>query len=88
MFLAELREKHDVGQALFLGDTAPWLYAAFHRQDLRFQYERHENQNAVERVVIQEKRRTNQFGDTFSHAGPATAETWLLAEAFRQNQLI
>jgi len=37
MFLAELREKHLVGDALFLADSAPWLQAALDRHGLRFQ---------------------------------------------------
>jgi len=50
MFLAELREKHLVDDALFLVDSGPWLHAALHRHGLRFQYERHGNRNSVERV--------------------------------------
>jgi len=31
MFLAELRERHLVNDALFLVDSAPWLQATLHR---------------------------------------------------------
>jgi transposase-like protein len=36
MFLAELREKHCVDNAVFLVDSAPWLHAALHHHSLRF----------------------------------------------------
>ncbi len=49
MFLAELREKHLIDDALFLADSAPWLQAALHRHGLDYRYEKH-NRNSVERV--------------------------------------
>ena len=88
MFLAELREKHLVDDAVFLVDGAPWLQAACHRHGLRFQHITHGNRNAVERVFREVKRRTNQFSNTFCHAKPSTAENWLQAFAFAWNQLI
>ena len=87
MFLSELREKHLVGDAIFLVDGAPWLQAACHRHVLRFQHVTHGNRNAVERVFRELKRRTNQFSNTFSHVEPSTAENWLQAFAFAWNQL-
>jgi transposase-like protein len=39
MFLAELREKHFVDDALFLVDSAPWLQAALHQHGLDYRYE-------------------------------------------------
>lgn len=81
MFLSELREKHDVVDAVFLVDGAPWLQTALDRNGLRFQHETHGNRNAVERVYWEVKRRTSSFANTFSHADPTTAETWLLAHA-------
>jgi len=39
MFLAELREKHLVDDALFFVDSAPWLQVALHRHNFRFRYE-------------------------------------------------
>jgi transposase-like protein len=88
MFLAELREKHLVDDAIFLVDGAPWLQAACHRHGLRFQHITHGNRNAVERVFREVKRRTNQFSNCFSHAEADTVENWLQAFAFAWNQLI
>jgi transposase-like protein len=88
MFLSELREKHQVGDAVFLVDGAPWLQAACHRHGLRFQHITHGNRNAVEHVFRKVKRRTNQFSNMFSHVEPSTAENWLQAFAFAWNQLI
>ncbi len=50
MFLNEFREEHDVEDAVFLVDSAPWLKAALHRYGLRFRYEKHGNRNAVEHL--------------------------------------
>ena len=88
MFLAELREKHLVDDALFLVDSAPWLQAALHRHGLDYRYEKHGNRNSVERVFRELKRRTNQFSNCFSHAEAETVENWLQAFAFAWNQLI
>lgn len=88
MFLAELRDKHLVDDALFLVDSAPWLQAALDRHGLRFQYEHHGNRNSVERVFREVKRRTNQFSNCFSHAEAETVENWLQAFAFAWNQFI
>jgi transposase-like protein len=88
MFLAELREKHLVDDAIFLVDGAPWLQAACYRHSLRFQHVTHGNRNAVERVFKELKRRTEAFANHFRHADPNTAETWLQAFAVCFNQLI
>ena len=88
MFLAELREKHLVDDAIFLVDGAPWLQAACHHHSLRFQHVTHGNRNAVERVFKELKRRTEAFANHFRHAQPNTAETWLQAFAVCFNQLI
>ncbi len=88
LFLRELREKHDVTDAVFLVDSAPWLQAALHRHGLRFQTETHGNRNSVERVFREVKRRTTQFSNTFSHADPDTAESWLQAYAVYHNATI
>jgi putative transposase len=45
------------------------------------------NRNAVERVFKEVKRRTSSFGNSFSHAQPTTAETWLQAVAVWWNSL-
>jgi len=87
IFLRELREKHNVEDALFLVDDAPHLKAALHRTGLRFQVDRHGNRNAVERVFREVKRRTSSFSNYFSHVQPNTAETWLRAFAVWWNSL-
>ena len=87
IFLGELKQKHDVEDAEFLVDGAPWLHAALHRHGLRFQHVTHGNRNAVERVFKELKRRTDQFSNHFRHADPDTAESWLQAFAFSENQL-
>jgi len=87
IFLSELREKYLVEDALFLGDSAPWLQAALHRHGLDYRYEKHGNRNTVERVFRERKRRTSQFSNCFSHAEADTVENWLQAFAFAWNQL-
>jgi transposase-like protein len=87
-FFHELREKHDVDDAVFLVDGAPWLQAALRRHGLRFQHVTHGNRNAIERLYKEIKRRTKQFANHFRNADPTTAESWLLAQAFYQNRLI
>ena len=74
MFLSDLREKHQVDDAIFLVDGAPWLQAACHRDGLRFQHVTHGNRNAIERVFPEVKRRTNQFSNTFSHVKQSTSK--------------
>ena len=86
-FLKELREKHDVENAVFLVDYAQHLATALRRAGLRFQTLRHGNRNAVERVFREIKRRTSSFSNSFSHVDPETAETWLQAFAVWWNSL-
>ena len=80
-FLQELREKHDVSDAVFPVDYAQHLAAALRRAELRFQTIRHGNRNAVERVFREVKRWTYSFSNSFSHVQPTTAEMWLQAFA-------
>ncbi|SDY75369.1 IS6 family transposase [Halopenitus persicus] len=80
-FLAELAEKHDVEDALFLVDDANDLKGALRRENLRFHVEIHGFRNAVERVFREIQRRTSSFSNCFSHVDPPTAETWLQAHA-------
>jgi len=87
IFLHELRQKHDVEDALFLVDGAPWLQTALDRHGLRFRHETHGDRNAVERVYRGAKRRTSSFSNTFSHVDPETAKTWLLAHAGWHNSV-
>jgi putative transposase len=44
-FLRELRQKHNVADAVFLADGATHPHAALRRAGLRFQTERHGNRN-------------------------------------------
>lgn len=71
MFLAALRKKHQQADAIFLVDSGAFLIVVLHRHDLRFQYKRHGSRNIVKRVFHEEKRRTSQFSNTFSHVHPA-----------------
>jgi putative transposase len=85
IFLKELRQKHDVEDAVFLVDGANHLQAALARAGLRFQTQRHGNRNAVERIFREVKRRTSSFSNCFSHVEPETAETWLQSFACWHN---
>jgi transposase-like protein len=87
-FLQELQEKHDVADAAFLVDGAPWLQAALFEENLRFQHVTQGNRNAVERVFKEVKRRTEQFANHFRRATAESAENWLQTFAFAWNQLI
>jgi len=60
-FFTELREKHDVDNAVFLIDGSLSLKDACSRHGLDFRYERHGNRNSVERVFREVKRRTSSF---------------------------
>jgi transposase-like protein len=88
IFLAELREKHAVDDAVFLVDGAAPLKDACQRHGLDFRYERHGNRNSVERVFREVKRRTSSFSNCFSNAQRETADQWLRSFAFAWNQLI
>jgi len=77
IFLRELRQKHDVENAVFLVDGAQHLQTALQRAGLRFQMCRHGNRNAIERIFREVKRRTTAFSNCFSHVEPETAESWL-----------
>jgi transposase-like protein len=87
-FFAELREKHDVDDAVFLIDGSHSLKDACSRHGLDFRYERHGNRNSVERVFREVKRRTSSFANCFSNAKAKTANEWLRSFAFAWNQLI
>ena len=88
VFFAELREKHDIDDAVFLIDGSHSLKDACRRHSLDFRYERHGNQNSVGRVFREIKRRTTSSSDCFSNAEADTADDWLRSFAFAWNQLI
>jgi Transposase and inactivated derivatives len=87
-FFAELREKHDIDDAVFLVDGAAPLQDACSRHGLDYRYEKHGNRNSVERVFREVKRRTTYFSNCFSNAKRETANEWLRSFAFAWNQLI
>ncbi len=87
-FFAELREKHDVDDAVFLIDGSHSLKDACRRHGLDFRYEKHGNRNSVERVFREVKRRTASFSNCFSNAKAETADDWLRSFSFAWNQLI
>jgi len=87
-FFRELREKHNVDDAVFLVDGAKPLNDACRRHGLDFRYERHGNRNSVERVFREVKRRTTSFSNCFSNADAETVNEWLRSFAFAWNQLI
>ncbi|QSG16318.1 Transposase (plasmid) [Halapricum desulfuricans] len=87
-FFTELREKHNVDDAVFLIDGSLSLKDACSRHGLDFRYERHGNRNSVERVFREVKRRTSSFSNCFSNAEAETADDWLRSFAFAWNQLI
>jgi len=69
-FLAELDEKHDISDAVFLVDGSHSLQDACHRHGFDFRYEKHGNRNAVERVFREIKRRTICFSNCLSEHYP------------------
>ena len=87
-FFAELCEKHDVDDAVFLTDGSHSLKDACNRYGLDFRYERRGNRNSVERVFREVKRRTYSFSNFFSHAAADTADDWFKSFAFAWHQLI
>jgi len=87
-FLAEIDEKHDVSEAVFLVDGSHSLQAACHQAGYDFRYEKHGNRNAVERVFREIKRRTICFSNCFSNASAETADDWIRSLSFAWNQLI
>ena len=87
-FFADLREKHNVNDAVFLIDGSHSLKDVCNRYGLDFRYERHGNRNSAERVFREVKRRTSSFSNCFSHAAADTADDWLKSLAFAWHQLI
>jgi putative transposase len=87
-FLAELSEKHNVSDAVFLANGSYSLQDACQRHSFEFRYEKHGNRNAVERVFREIKRLTNYFSNCFSNAEAETADDWLRSFSFAWNQLI
>lgn len=88
IFLSELEEKHEIEDARFLVDGAPWLQAALYERGLVFRHVTFGDRNPGERIFQEIKRRTRQFYNSFGNANPETAENWLQALAWRLNELL
>ena len=76
-FFAELREKHDVDDAIFLIDGAVQLQKACRKHDRDFRYERHGNRNSVETAIREIKSRPTSLSNCVSNARAETADKWL-----------
>jgi len=87
-FFTELREKHDVDNAVFLLNGATPLRVACSQHGLDFRYERHGNRNSVERVFREVKQRIYCSSNSFGNARAETVDEWLKSYAFAWNQLI
>jgi transposase-like protein len=87
-FFAELRDKHDMDDAIVLVDGVVPLHRACRKHSLDFRYERHGNRNSVERILRRVKRRTTIFSNCFSNVNAETANEWLKSFDFAWNQLI
>jgi putative transposase len=81
-FFAELREKHDVDDAVFLVNSAPQLHEVCNCHGLNFQFVCAGNRNSVECVFREIKHRTSHFSYCFSNAARETADEWLRHFAF------
>lgn len=87
-FLKELQEKHDVGDAVFLVDGAPWLQAALFDENHRFQHVTHGNRNAVKYIIRNLGLQTKQFANYFHHTSAESVETCLQTFVLVENRLI
>ncbi|WP_135665248.1 IS6 family transposase [Halorhabdus rudnickae] len=87
-FFHELREKHDVDDAVFLIVGSHSLKDVCNRYGLDFRDEKRGNRNSVKRVFLEVKHRTYLFSNCFSHAAAETADDWVRSFAFAWNQLI
>ena len=87
-FIRELREKHDVDDAVFLIDRDLSFQYACGRLGLEFRYERYGDRNSAERISIYIIRRITSFSNCFSNATLTTVDQWLNSFAFEGNQLI
>ena len=85
-FLAELVEKHDVADAVFLIDDARDLESALREEGFEYRIQIHGLRNSIERVFREVERRTSSFSNCFSHVHPPTAESWLQAFALWWNR--
>ena len=56
MFLWELEEKHDIEDAEFYVDRAPWLHAGLHELGMHYRHDTHGDRNPVERIFQKIKR--------------------------------
>jgi transposase-like protein len=87
-FLAEVREKYDVDDGLFLIDSSHSLKDVCSQHGLDLRVERHGDRNSVKRVFRGVKRRTSTFSNCFSNTKAETADEWSHRSAFAWNQRI
>jgi putative transposase len=85
IFRHELRQKHDVETTEFLVDRVLHFQTTLHRAGLRFQIERHENWNVIERIFREVKRCPSSFSNRFSHVVLETTVFWLQSFARWRN---
>lgn len=72
-FFAELRERHDVDDVMFLVDGDKALNYACHRHGLDFRDEHDGNRNSAERIFREIKHRTSSFSNIFRDTRAETA---------------
>ncbi len=80
-FLAELGEKHNLADAVFLVGDVDDLIGGLRKEGLSYRIQRHGFRNKIERVFRGVERRTSSFSNCFSHVAPSTAKSWLQAHA-------
>jgi len=85
---SELREKHDVDDAVFLINGSYSLKAICRRHGLDLKYGRYGNRNGIERIFRDIKSIKYHFLNCFSNAEADIADNWLRFFAFARNQLI
>ena len=73
-FFVELREKHDIDDAVFLINGLHSLKDTCCRHSLNFRYKCHGNRNNVGRVFGEIKRRITSFSNCFSNAEADAAD--------------
>ncbi len=82
-FLAEIDEKHDVSEAVFLIDCSHSLQVACNRGSYDFRYEKHGSRNDVEHVFREIKLRT-----VLATLQQKTADNWSASLNFAWNHLM
>ena len=84
-FLAELHQRYQLDDVLFLVDDADYLGPVLAKDGYRFQTLAHGNRNAIKRVFWEIERRTSSFANSFSHVELESSQNWLEAFAVHHN---